>query len=197
LRSLDGTVMILRLKVACTDRKGVVSALAARLFDLGINLGDTGFTTLAEMAEFTAIAELPPGLKPNRLVGELERLPELDGAEIEATPIRPGKASADAINLTHRLTCLGPDQPGLLARLTEVLVGHDANIASLHATRFDARSGELFRIRLAVAIPPERAAGCLSALDNAAQALGQRLSVDTGGEPAAELPATRDAEAPR
>lgn len=170
--------MIVRLKVACADRKGLVSALAARLFDLGINLGDTSFATFGEAAEFTGLMELPPDLRADALVSDLGRLAVLAGAEIEATPVAPGKPRPDAILLTHRITCLGPDQPGLLARLTEVLVAHDANIASLHATRFDHPRGELYRIRLAVSIGADRADSCLSALANAAAQLGQHLSAE-------------------
>lgn len=170
--------MIVRLKVACADRKGLVSALAARLFDLGINLGDTSFATFGQTAEFTALMELPPDLGPDALVSDLDHLAVLGGAEIEATPVTPGKPRPDAVLLTHRITCLGPDQPGLLARLTEVLVSHDANIASLHATQFDHPRGELYRIRLAVSVAAERAESCLSALANAAQQLGQTLTAE-------------------
>ncbi len=170
--------MIVRLKVACADRKGLVSALAARLFDLGVNLGDTSFATFAETAEFTALIELPPDLGPDRMVADLQQLAVLRGAAIEATPVTPGKPRPDAILITHRITCLGADQPGLLARLTEVLVTHDANVASLHATRFEHPRGELYRIRLAVSIPAARAESCLSALANAAQQLGQTLTAE-------------------
>lgn len=186
--------MIVRLKVACSDRKGLVSALAGRLFELGINLGDTSFATLAETAEFSALAELPAGLDPELLVSDLTRLPELSGAEIEATRVTPGKPRADAINLTHRITCLGPDQPGLLARLTEVLVGHDANIASLHATQFEHPRGELFRIRLAVAIPQLRTTSCLSTLANVAQQLGQNLAAEIAESAAMAAPGTEIGE---
>lgn len=180
--------MIVRLTVACSDQKGLVSSLAARLFELGINLGDTSFATYGETAEFSALAELPAGLGPDQLVTDLNRMSELDGAQIEATHVQPGKPRPDAINLTHRITCLGPDQPGLLARLTEVLVGHDANIASLHATRFEHPRGELFRIRLAVAIPEHRAAHCLSTLANVAQQLGQRLAAEVAASAALSGP---------
>lgn len=170
--------MIVRLKVACTDKKGLVAALAGRLFETGINLGDTSFATFGEMAEFTALAELPDGATPDGLATELKDLGELDGATVEVAAVTPGKPRPDAILLTHRVTCVGPDQPGLLARLAEVLVGHGANIASLNATRFDHPRGELYRIRLAVAIPAKRVSGCLSALGNAAQQLGQTLTAE-------------------
>ena len=166
---------VVRLSIWCQDRVGLVSAIAARLFDLGINLGDGTFATLGEGAEFTALCELPTGLDPAALRDELGRLPELAAATINVSPFRLGLHQQDAANVTHEITCIGPDQPGLLARLSEALVGSGANIASLIATRLEGNV-ELYRMTLTVGIPRNRTETCLATLRNTAQQLGQTLT---------------------
>ena len=91
---------VVRLSIWCQDRVGLVSAVAGCLFDLGINLGDGTFATLGEGAEFTALCELPAGLDPTALRGELERLPELAAATITVSPFRLRMHQHDAANVT-------------------------------------------------------------------------------------------------
>ncbi len=166
---------VVRLSIWCRDRVGLVSAIAARLFDLGINLGDGTFATLGEGAEFTALCELPTGVEPAALRDELGKLPELAAATIHISPFGLGMHQLDAAKVTHEITCVGPDQPGLLARLSEALVGSGANIASLVATRLEGRV-ELYRMILTVGIPGNRTETCLATLRNTAQQLGQTLT---------------------
>lgn len=167
---------VVRLSIGCTDRVGLVSAIAARLFDLGVNLGDGTFATLGEGAEFVALCELPPGVAPSALEAELAGLPLLAGATIAVTPFRLGLHQGDAANVTHEITCIGPDQPGLLARMTEVLVASEANIVGLVATRLEGQDGDAYRMVLSVGIPADRVQVCLATLANTANQLGQRLT---------------------
>ena len=166
---------VVRLSIWCQDRVGLVSAIAARLFDLGINLGDGTFATLGEGAEFTALCELPAGLDPATLKDELGRLAELSAATITVSPFRMGLHQQDSASVSHEITCIGPDQPGLLARLSEALVGSGANIASLVAIRLEG-TVELYRMTLMVGIPRGRTEVCLATLRNTAQQLGQTLT---------------------
>jgi len=43
---------IFLVSVFCPDRKGLISDIAGRLFELGGNLGDTTFAVLGEAAQF-------------------------------------------------------------------------------------------------------------------------------------------------
>src|SRR5262245_7561107 len=43
------------VSVICEDRTGLIAAITGRMFDLGINLGDTTFAVLGTGAEFTTL----------------------------------------------------------------------------------------------------------------------------------------------
>ena len=67
------------------DRVGLVAAIADHLFDAGVNLRDTSFAALGSGAEFVSICELPDGTRVE-IEGGLQRLPELEGAQVRAMP---------------------------------------------------------------------------------------------------------------
>ena len=74
------------LSVFCPDRTGLVAAIAGRLFELGVNLGDTSFAVLGTAAEFTAICRIPVHLAAEQLHDDLCALPELAGATVGVSP---------------------------------------------------------------------------------------------------------------
>ena len=163
------------ISIFCADRIGLISAITGRMFDLGANLGDTTFAVLGEAAEFTGICELPDEAVPEMVLDELSRLPELAEARIDVrrfdlTPLHGPMGRAN-----HRIECEGPDQPGLLARLSEVFMDYDANIVRMNAERVPGAGGHNYIIRFTAAIPDERAEACLNTLANTAEQLGQAL----------------------
>ena len=160
------------VSILCPDRVGLLSAITGRLFDLGINLGDAGFAAIGRGAEFTAICEVPAHLSAEDLRGELAALPELEGAELRVTPYGFDLTPSDLTRITHRIELGGGDQPGLIARLSEILTQFGANIVRLEAQKLpDAGEGR-YVTRFAVAIPVERASHCLAAVENTAGSLG-------------------------
>jgi glycine cleavage system transcriptional repressor len=66
----------------------------------------------------------------------------------------------------------GGDQPGLVARLSEIFTQFDANIVRLDAQTLPDRAGERYVLRFSVSIPVERSEVCLSAVANTAETLG-------------------------
>ena len=65
------------ISIFCPDRTGLIAAITGYLFDLGANLGDTGFTVLGAGAEFNAVCEIPIDLEFSQIEAGLGALPEL------------------------------------------------------------------------------------------------------------------------
>jgi len=162
------------VSIFCPDRTGLIAAIAGRLFDLGVNLGDTSFSVLGAGAKFTAVCELPSGLGIDDLDRELSGVEELSDAEINVTPFTLDQIHGASGTITQRITVRGGDQPGLIARLCEVLIEYNANIVRLNAEK---TLDDDYVIRLSVNIPKAGAAACLATVANTAE--GMQLTCET------------------
>lgn len=156
------------ISIFCADRPGLVAAVAGRLFDLGVNLGDTSFAVLGEGAEFTALCELPAGLDPSEVERELKELPELDEARVTVSKSKLGPYHKPSANVTHRIELSGHDRPGMIARLAEAFVQYDANIVRMTSEKVPGAEGDRYVTRFAVKIPAGRADACLATIGNTA-----------------------------
>ena len=172
---------LLLISISGPDRVGLVAAVTGRLHDLGGNFGDTSFAVLGEGAEFASLCELPDAVDGSAVEQSLADIPQLDGARIDVRPFALPGTHGPAGMATHRIECRGRDRPGLLARLTEVLVEYDANIVRLNADRLLGEPEDVYLMRLAVALPPARTDACLAALANTASQLGHSLSAEPVG----------------
>ncbi len=161
-----------RIAISCPDQTGLLAAITGRLFDLGASLGDTSFAVLGEAAEFACVAELPDTIEPNEAAAELDKLPELAGADIAVTPFTLGAVHGERGHITHRVEVRGADEPGLVARLAEVFAEFGANIVRMDSEHVPGGGEGDYLIRFEVWLPPERAASCLAAAANTAESLG-------------------------
>ena len=157
-----------RITISCPDRVGLLAAIAARLFDLGGNLGDTSFAVLGESAECTGVCELPDPVSAGETQAILE---ELAGARIAVTPFELQPVHGPRGQATHTLEVRGADRPGLIARMSEAFADYDANIVRMESERGGA-AGTDYVVRFVVSVPAARAAACLATLMNTAQSLG-------------------------
>ncbi|MGE5506037.1 MAG: glycine cleavage system protein R [Actinomycetota bacterium] len=161
------------------DRTGLVAAITGRLFELGVNLGDTSFAVLGTGAEFTSVCELPPGLGAAEIEADLSSMPELAGTRVTARPFELDAAHGPSGRITHRIVVGGGDRPGLIARLSEVFGQYKANIVRIEAQRIPEQ--DLYVTRFAVSIP-ERVEQCLATVANTAGEL--HLTCHTEAVPA-------------
>lgn len=160
--------MAVLISISGQDRRGLVSAIAGRLFDLGFNLGDTSFAVLGTGFEFNAVTELPAGLAADEVRAALAEVPDLEGCEVAVRTFEYGATHDETGRATHSVTFRGGDQPGLLARLTEVLLDFGANIVRLNAERIPGSDGNAYVTACDIAVASERAHACLAALANTA-----------------------------
>ncbi|MCF8468925.1 MAG: hypothetical protein K9G33_16115, partial [Sneathiella sp.] len=154
------------LSIFSSDRVGLISLVTGHLFDKGINLGDTSFAILGKGGKFTSIVEVPSELSESALTEELYSLEGLGDADIDVRRFTMAEVKTPPTQVTHYIKCEGDDQPGLLARLSEVFIDFDANIVRLKSDQLETPGGTKFVTRFSVNIPPARANSCLAALGN-------------------------------
>jgi Glycine cleavage system regulatory protein len=165
----------LLISIFCEDRTGLVSSITGALFSLGVNLGDTTFAVLGSGAKFTTLCQLPEQLSAEDIERELAALPELKGADITVRRFTLSPTHGPTAQITHKITLRGADQPGLIARLSEVCLAFDANIVRLNSDKMPGDAEAQYMIRISVWIPDERAEACLAAVANTAGALGMDI----------------------
>lgn len=169
----------LRISIFCPDRIGLISAITGKLFDLGANLGDTSFSVLGTGAEYTAVCIVPETLSKSDVEEQLNALPELKKADIQVTSFNMQTARAANADITHRILVEGGDNPGLVARLTEVFVEFKANIVRLNTRVIHHKPNDLYRIDIFVNIPKTSVQACLSTIENTASALQMSCFVES------------------
>ncbi|WP_412777164.1 glycine cleavage system protein R [Thalassospira lucentensis] len=156
-----------RITISCNDRVGLVSDISGRIFDIGANLGPTYFALEDGTAKFETSCELPDGCPVSECATALNAL-SLENADIKVEEIAAIPALTTAPGATHMIECSGIDQPGLIARLSEIFIEYNANIVRLAASSTDEKDARIYTTRFAVAIAPERASNCLATLANTA-----------------------------
>jgi glycine cleavage system transcriptional repressor len=171
------------ISVTGEDRLGLISELTARIFDLGGNLGDTTFAVLGSGFEFSAVVEFPGQLVLEDIGNELRSLPLLSETSFDIQPFRYDTKHSDSGRITHRVRISGGDQPGLVARLSEVFVNFDANVVRMNCESLEGAGGKIeYVTRFGVSIPAERAAACLAAVGNTAGQLDMVCTWDEAWE---------------
>lgn len=161
----------LLIRIFARDEPGLVAVISRCLYELDLNLGDTAFAVLGTGAEFTVVVEEPVPVAIAEIDRNLRELPELDDAEITVEEFDIEPVHGPSAQITHRIVIRGNDQPGLIARLSEVFGDYGANIVRLNAERIPEGRRSVYVIRLAVWLPEGRADACLSAVTNTARQL--------------------------
>jgi glycine cleavage system transcriptional repressor len=156
------------ISILCEDRPGLIADVTGRLYDLGINLGDTSFAVLGSGAKLTVVAKLPSDVSITDVDEELRSMPVLKGAEMSVTPFTYRETHDQTAHITHRIDITGDDSPGLIARLSEALRPMGANIVELSSESVPGPSGARFLLRMAIWVPPGKEAVCMATIANTA-----------------------------
>ena len=156
------------ISIICADHAGLIADVTGRLYELGVNLADTTFAVLGGGAEFTLVARMPPGMSLSEVEQDLAGLSTLKDAKLTVQPFQYRESHDDSATITHRIEISGDDSPGLIARLSEVSREYGVNIVRLNSESAPSGSGARFVLRMAVYIPPDKAASCMAAVANTA-----------------------------
>lgn len=165
------------VSILCPDRTGLIAAVAGRLYDLGVNLGDTTFAVLGGGAEFTSICELPQGVSPQTVEQDLKGLPELAGGKVTVASFALPDVHGPSARITHRIEIAGRDMPGMVARLAEAFNEFGANIVRLNSERSLGTGGARYVTRISAWIPEIKTEACLATLANTASQMNLTCKV--------------------
>ena len=156
------------ISILCEDRAGLIADVTGRLYDLGINLGDTTFAVLGGGAKLTVVARLPSDISIADVEEELRSIPVLKGAEVSVAPFTYRETHDQTAQVTHRIEITGDDSPGLIARVSEALRPMGANIVELNSESVPGASGARFLLRMAIWVPQGKEAVCMATIANTA-----------------------------
>lgn len=156
------------VSILCEDRPGLIADVTGRLYELGINLGDTSFAVLGTGAKLTLVAKLPSDIRIADVEEDLRSMPVLEGAELSVMPFAYRETHQPTAHITHRIEISGDDSPGLIARLSEALRPMGANIVELNSDSVPGTSAVRFLLRMAIWVPPGKEAVCMATIANTA-----------------------------
>ena len=161
----------LRIVLTCPDGRGLLAAVAGRLFELGGDVGDASFTLLGAEAQLSCVVSFPEPQDPDKLRAALADVPSLATATVSVEPFYATGDHPEG-SATHVVRLRGQDRPGLLARLAEGFVETGANVARMDAERL---AGGDYVMRFEIWVPPGRAGACLANAANDAERMGLRF----------------------
>ncbi|GHF26216.1 amino acid-binding protein [Kordiimonas sediminis] len=156
------------ISISGLDRVGVVSEVSGYLFEIGGNLADTAFALLGKGFDYTAVAEFDVEISTNEISDGLASLNSLQGAEISVKPFPFDLAREHTGTITHFLEIIGGDKPGLVARVSEVILEYGANIVRMTSRRVETEDGYDYRTRFGLNISGGNAEALENALYNTA-----------------------------
>jgi glycine cleavage system transcriptional repressor len=159
------------------DRPGMAHAVAEVLSSSGYNIEDTTMTRLSGEFAMILIVSPPPGASVGQLSQQLAPLENSHGLFINCRDIKPETVPPQStLGERYILSIYGPENQGLVARVTGVLAQHGVNISDVQ-TRV-ASGGAMYVMLYELEIPASLDNDLLSAdLEAAAKAIGAQISL--------------------
>jgi glycine cleavage system transcriptional repressor len=124
------------------DRPGIIAAVSQTVFEQGCNLEDVSQTSLQGQFVGIFIASARGGIREPELLGALRGRCEPLGLFVHLRPVGASPGRAAPPGEPYVITTVGPDRPGLVAGITDLLARCGANITNLKAVSRDARAGQ-------------------------------------------------------
>ena len=116
------------------DRPGIIAAVSGTLFDHTCNIEAVSQTILQTQFSGTFIISTPEGLAQEALRGHLKKGLDPLSLDVFLKPIDTEAIMPDAVESeAFVITTRGPDQKGLVARITAIIAGYGVNVTNLQA----------------------------------------------------------------
>lgn len=156
------------------DRPGLVAELTLRVHKAGANLADSRMVNLRGHFALLALVEG----SADAIGAVRAALADEEGLRLEVDVVDAAEKSAPPQgSVPYRLKTYSMDQPGIVARVTEVLLRHGVNVEDLE-TRLESApfaGTPLFTIEAVVSVP---AGASLRKLRDELEALGDAIGCD-------------------
>jgi len=167
------------ISIVGRDQIGVVSEVTSYLFDIGANVADSSYAVLGEGFELTAVVTFGVDAEMREIEAGLSELAALAGARIAIVPFGFDTTRGETATISHTVEITGGDRPGLIARVSEVLVEYEANIVRMSSKRsVDEQGAAHYRTRFAISTPEGRVDALSAALFNTAGSLRLNCKVE-------------------
>lgn len=115
------------------DRPGIIAAVSDVLFRNGCNIEDVSQSSLQTEFAGTFIATHPISLAAEELIGRLRERLDPMGLSVLLREVEPGGVWEPPPSEPFVITTMGPDRPGLVAGITDLLFRFGINISNLKA----------------------------------------------------------------
>ncbi|MDJ0801341.1 MAG: ACT domain-containing protein [Desulfobacterales bacterium] len=122
------------ISVLGQDRPGIIAAIARILFENDGNIENVSQTSLQSEFAGIFIVAIPDILAQADL--EQRMAAALDGMDLQVhiKPVEPRHEAREPVSVeSFIITTRGPDQKGLVARVTEVIARHNVNVTNCQA----------------------------------------------------------------
>lgn len=162
------------------DRPGIVAAVTGVLYQLGCNLADCSMSLLRDQFAMILLVEAPDDLDDAAIEDGLDEVAQRLGLVLHVAPA--GRQAAVPSERSHVVSVYGPDRPGIVHGVAEVLAENGVNITNLVSHLVDE---SLYTTVLDVDLPEGLDASALQdALERAAEDLGVDVSIRPREAPA-------------
>jgi len=121
------------------DRPGIIATVSKTLFEHGCNLEDVSQTILQEAFVGIFIGTIEKTGAEDTILSALRAAVEPKGLTAHLSLLQPTTEHQPASE-SFVITTIGPDRPGLVAGITEILAAHSVNITNLKAVFRGARN---------------------------------------------------------
>jgi len=160
------------------DRPGIIATISKVLFEQGCNLEDVSQTILqSEFMGIFIVSMKSEGIE-GRVLSSLQAQLEPSGLFVHLRPVEGSASEQQPISESFIITTVGPDRPGLVAGITDVLACYKVNITNLKAVARGNRDGQNYVMIYEIDIPPATDYHALrTALFGRAQKLGLDINL--------------------
>lgn len=122
------------ISVIGNDRPGIIAAVSRLLYETESNIENVSQTSLQSEFAGIFIAAIPARLSFPELESQLADVLDPMGLQVHVKPMEPRHETTDEpVSESFVITTRGPDQKGLVARVTEIIARHQVNITNCQA----------------------------------------------------------------
>jgi glycine cleavage system transcriptional repressor len=122
------------ISVLGQDRPGIIAAVSQLLYENDSNIENVSQTSLQSEFAGIFIATIPADMPLTDLAHELEVVLAPMGLQVHVKPVEPRHEETNGrLAESFVITTRGPDQKGLVARITAIIARHQVNITNCQA----------------------------------------------------------------
>jgi len=137
------------------DRPGIVAAITGVLLGSGGNVDDSQMSILHGHFAVMLLVSVPDGTAIEELSLKLEEVGREFG--LGGVTVSPVEGLDRGAGPTHVLTVYGPDRPGIVHEVAELIAARGVNVTDLRTRRTGDAGSELYTMMMELAVPGDPA----------------------------------------